>query len=104
MCSVLQKLFADALCLVPGNGAALGPETWEMWVLYFCNRVALRMNVWQEAWPERNCFLDRIIHSQTASARGRFSLELRSSRGEGADEFGWGQFSKSCGMVPDRPQ
>ena len=50
------------------------------------------MNVWQEAWPERNCFLDRIIHGQTALARGESSLELRSSRGEGTDEFGRGQF------------
>jgi hypothetical protein len=87
VCSVLQKLFADALCLVPGNGAALGPETWEMWVLYFCNRVALRMNVWQEAWPERNCFLDRIIHSQTAVVCGESTAEL-CTRGQSADEFG----------------
>ena len=58
----------------------------------FCNHIALRMNVWQEAWPERNCFLDRIIHGQTALARGESSLELRSSRGEGTDEFGRGQF------------
>ena len=50
------------------------------------------MNVWQEAWPERNCFLDRVIHGQTAVAGSESPLELRSSRGEGADDFGRGQF------------
>ena len=58
----------------------------------FWSHIVLRMNVWQEAWPERNCFLDRVIHSQTAVAGSESPLELRSSRGEGADDFGRGQF------------
>ncbi|CAL1158224.1 unnamed protein product, partial [Cladocopium goreaui] len=38
----------------------------------FCNHIALRMNVWQEAWPERNCFLagDKLELEKCDSSTG----------------------------------
>ena len=63
MCSVLQKPCVGAFlsCARYWRSAGSG----DLGKGRFCNHIVLRMNVWQEAWPERNCFLDRIIHGQT---------------------------------------